>query len=338
VNGEGLGVGEKMKKDIFYVALCVMLFALVVPASAHAQPKKTARIGYLGSTAATSAADMKLFRMRLTELGYIEGQNIAIEYRAFDGKVERLQDLATEFIRLNPDVIVSVGNEATLALKNATTNIPIVMVSTSDAVQRGFVASLARSGGNVTGLSSPGPEINGKRLELLKEVLPKLSRVGYLWSSTTPVAATNFKETETAARALRLELLSLEANESSDIEKTFQTAARKRAGALLVESGAFMTAHQKQIIDFALKQRLPAMYGNVRYVEAGGLMTYASDRSEHYRRAADYVDKILKGTKPADIPVEQPTKFEFIINLKTAKQIVLTIPPTVLARADKLIR
>ena len=326
-----------MKKNFLCLIFGLLLPQVTLPAHAQ-QPKKAARIAYLGNTAATSAMDMKVFRARLAELGYIEGQNIIIQYRAFQGEVERLPNIVAEFVQLNPEVIVAVGNEATLALKNATADIPIVMVSTADAVKSGFVASLARPGGNITGLTSIGVDINGKRLELLKEILPKLSRVGYLWSSTIPVGATDLKETETAARALRVELLALEANESSDIEKVFQTVARKRAGALLVEAGAFMTAHQKQIIELALKHRLPTMYSNSRYVDAGGLMTYSLDRSEQYRRAADYVDKILKGTKPADMPIERPTKFAFVINLKTAKQIGLNIPQSVLFRADRVIR
>jgi putative tryptophan/tyrosine transport system substrate-binding protein len=326
-----------MRKNLITLALSVLLIALSLPATAQ-QPKKVARIGYLGNTAATSAIDMKAFHKRMSDLGYSEGQNITIEYRYFDGKVERLPELAAELIQLKPEVIVVVGNEAALAVKNVTKKIPVVMLSTSDAVTRGFVASLARPGGNITGLTSMGAEINGKRLELLKEIVPKLSRVGYLWSSTSPVAADNLKETETVARALRLEFFSLEAKVSADIEKVFQTVASKRADALLVEGGAFMTVHQKQIIELALKHRLPTMYPNARYVDAGGLMTYSGDRSEQYRRAADYVDKILKGTKPADIPVERPKKFELIINLKTAKQIGLTVPPNVLARADRVIR
>src|ERR1043166_980986 len=295
-----------MRNKFIFLALGALLFALCISAQAQ-QPKKPARIGYLGSTAATGAVDIKVFRARLTELGYAQGQNIALEYRTFDGNVERLPEVIAELIRLNPEVIVSVGNEATLALKNATSKVPVVMVSTADAVQRGFVASLARPGGNITGLTSLGVDLNGKRLEVLKEIFPKLSRVGYLWSSTTPVAATNLKQTEAAARGLHLELLSLEANDSSDIEKGFQTAARRRAGALFVEAGAFLTAHQKQIIALALKHRLPTMYPNTRYVDAGGLMGYGHDRSEQYRRAEDYGDKILKGTRPADIPVETTT-------------------------------
>ena len=327
-----------MKNEIAVLRLALCFLLLGPCFSVQAQPKKVARICYLGSTAATASIDFKVFRTRLTELGYIEGQNITIEYRTFDGKVERLPDVVAELIRLNPGVIVAVGNEATLALENATADIPIVMTSTNDAVQRGFVASLARPGRNVTGLTSTGADANGKRLELVKEIVPKLSRVGYLWSSTTPIAAINLKQTEPAARALHLDLLPLEANESSDLEEAFQTAVRKLAGALFVEAGAFFTAHQKQIIALALKHHLPAIYGNTRYVDIGGLMAYAVNRSEQYRRAADYVDKVLKGTKPTDLPVEQPTKFDFVINLKTAKQIGLTIPPNVLARADRVIK
>jgi putative ABC transport system substrate-binding protein len=281
---------------------------------------------------------MKVFRERLKDLGYIEGQNITIEYRYFDGKVERLPDLVGEMLRLNCEVIVAIGNEAVRALKNATKQTPIVMASTNDAVTSGFVASLAHPGGNITGLTNVGAQVYGKRLELLREVIPKLSRVGFLWSPTSPIAAANLKESDSVARALRLEFISLEAKESADIEKGFQVAVSKYAGALLVEAGAFVAAHRKQIIDLALKHRLPTMYPTTRYVEAGGLMAYGIDRSEQYRRAATYVDKVLKGAKPADLPVEQPMKFELVINLKTAKQIGLTIPPNVLARADRVIR
>jgi len=326
-----------MNKKIFCVALSALFLALNFPAQAQ-QPKKVARICYLGNTTSTSAIDMKLFRKRLSELGYIEGQNIAIEYRYFDGKVERLPELAAELVRLNCEVIVAIGNEAAGAAKKATKEIPIVMASTSDAVRSGLVASLARPGGNITGLTSMGSEIPGKRLEVLKEMIPKLSRVGFLWSPTSPVAADNLKETETVARSLRVEILSLEVKRPDDNERVFQAATNKRAEGLLVDGSGFFTANQKQIIDLAIKHRLPAMYPNTRSVEAGGLMTYAGDRSEQYRRAADYVDKILKGAKPADLPVERPKKFELVINLKAAKQIGLTIPPNVLARADKVIK
>jgi putative ABC transport system substrate-binding protein len=319
------------------LALCSLLVAPCFPVQAQ-QAKKVPCIGYLGNTASTAGLDMKVFRERLKDLGYIEGQNITIEYRYFDGKVERLPDLVGEMLRLNCEVIVAIGNEAVRALKNATKQTPIVMASTNDAVTSGFVASLAHPGGNITGLTNVGAQVYGKRLELLREVIPKLSRVGFLWSPTSPIAAANLKESDSVARALRLEFISLEAKESADIEKGFQVAVSKYAGALLVEAGAFVAAHRKQIIDLALKHRLPTMYPTTRYVEAGGLMAYGIDRSEQYRRAATYVDKVLKGAKPADLPVEQPMKFELVINLKTAKQIGLTIPPNVLARADRVIR
>ena len=318
-------------------ALPALLLATIHLAGAQ-QAKKVPRIGYLGNTTSTSAIDVKSFRERLSELGYIEGQNITIEYRYFDGKVERLPELTAELLRLKPEVIVVIGNEAIRALKNATAETPIVMVSTSDAVKRGFVASLARPGGNVTGLTDMGSEILGKRLELIQEIIPKLSRVGFLWSPTSPVATDNLKDAEIVARSLRVEILSLEVKESADNGKAFQAATNQRADALLIDGGAFFTAHQKQTIELAAKHRLPTMYPNARYVMAGGLMAYAGDRSEQYRGAAEYVDKILKGAKPAELPVQRPKKFELVINLKTANQIGLTIPPNVLARADKVIK
>ena len=322
------------------IGICLMTSVLLTAGSSTdaQQPKKVARIGYLGNTASTSATSMKPFRERLSELGYVEGQNITIEYRYFDGKVERLPELAAELVRLNCEVIVAIGNEAARATKNATKEIPLVMASTSDAVRSGLVASLARPGENITGLTSMGGETHGKRLELLKEIIPRLSRVGFLWSPTSPVAAGNLREIETVARHLRVGIQSLEVKTSDEIEGAFQAATNKRAEALLVDGSGFFTANQKQIIELAIKHRLPAMVPNTRSVEAGGLMTYAGDRSEQYRRAADYVDKILKGAKPADLPVERPKKFELVINLKTAKQIGLTIPPNVLARADRVIK
>jgi putative ABC transport system substrate-binding protein len=274
----------------------------------------------------------------LNELGYIEGQNITIEYRYFEGKFERLPEVANELLRLKPEVIVVVGNEAIRAIKNATKETPVVIVSANDAVKRGFVASLARPGGNITGLTSMGSVTLGKRLELLKKIIPSLFLVGFLWSPTSPVAADNLKDTQKIARSLRVEILSLEAKEPAQIDQAFQTASSKRADALMVDGGGFVTAHQRQIIELAVRHRLPTMYPNSRFVEAGGLLTYGGNRSEEFRRAANYVDKILKGTKPADIPVEQPTKFDLVINLKTAKQIGVAIPPNVLARADRVIR
>ena len=328
--------GQAVPK-ILCLSLAIAMLAAAPIAEAQ-QPKKLSRIGYLGNTARTSAISIKPFRERLNELGYIEGGNITIEYRYFDGKFERLPELANELLGLKPEVIVVVGNEAIRAIKNATKETPVVIVSANDAVNRGFIASLARPGGNITGLTSMGSVTLGKRLELLKEIVPSLSRVGFLWSPTSPVAVDNLKDIEIIARSLRVEILSLEAEEPAHIDQAFQAASRKRADALMIDGGGFVTAHQKQIIELAARHRLPTMYPNSRFVEAGGLLTYGGNRSEEYRRAADYVDKILKGTKPADLPAEQPTKFELVINLKTAKQIGLTIPPNVLARADKVIK
>jgi putative tryptophan/tyrosine transport system substrate-binding protein len=325
------------RKLVGSVALVLTLAMCGAVATAQ-QPAKIPRIGYLENTTALSAIDLKTFRERLRELGYIEGQNILIESRYWEGKVERLPDLAAELVRLNCDVILTSGTEVAEAAKNATKTIPIVMAFGADAVRRGVVADLAHPGGNVTGLTSIGDELFGKRLELLKEVIPKLSRVGFLWSSDWFGVEHTIKETETAARLLRIEIQSLEVKGASDFGPVFQAATRKRAQALLVSAGGFLSFHRKSIIELAVKNRLPAIYNNARYVEAGGLMTYAYDRAYNFRRAAEYVDKILKGTKPADLPVERPKKFEFVINLKAAKQIGLTIPPNVLARADRVIR
>lgn len=317
----------------------IAIFFLGTVSLADAQPaKKVARIGYLANTAATSAFSLTPFRERLRGLGYIEGQNLTSEYRYFEGKVERLPEIVAELIRLKCEVIVVLGNEAVAAAKNATKDIPIVVSNTNDPVRSGFVASLARPGGNVTGLSGFGGEINGERLELLKEIIPKLSRVGFLWSPTSPTAADNLQETEPAARFLHVGIESLELNGADDFERVFQAAVAKKVGALLVDGGGFVAAHQQEIIALAVKHRLPAIYSNSRYVDLGGLMSYNGDRSEQLRRAAELVDKILKGAKPADLPVERSKKFEFVVNLNAAKQIKLTIPPNVLTRADRVIR
>ena len=311
-------------------------FAYGLPVDA--QPKKIFRIAYLGTTSATSTFDLKPFHKRMSELGYTEGQNITIEYRYFDGKVERLPGLAAEMVRLRPEAIVVSGNEAILALKSATKDIPIVMVNVNEAVRSGFVASLAHPGGNITGLTSVGADILGKRLELLKEIIPKLARTGFLWSPSSPVAADHLNEIAAIARALKLQLLSLEAKDSADNERAFQTASSKRAEALLIDGGAFVAAHQAPLIELARKHKLPTIYPNTRYVEAGGLLTYSINRPEQFHRAADFVDKILKGAKPAELPVERPKKFDFQVNLRAAKEIGLTIPAAVLARADRVIR
>ena len=326
-----------MKRNVYGLTLCAMLLALSVAAEAQ-QPKKVARIGYLVDNAALSATDFKPFHDRMRELGYIEGTNIAYEPRYWDGKAARLPELAADLVRLNCSVIVAIGNEAAGAAKNATKEIPIVITNTNDAVRNGFVTSLARPGGNITGLTNLGGELYGKRLELLKEIIPKLARVGFLWASASLTALDNLKDSETAAPSLRIQIQSLEVQGQDDIERKIQSGAKLGVQALLVESSGFFTAHQSLLIEQVAKSRLPAMYGNTRYVEAGGLMTYSFDRKERFRRTAEYVDKILQGKKPADLPVERPSKLEFVINLKAAKQIGLTIPPNVLARADKVIR
>ena len=327
-----------MKRKITVLTLCAMLFALC--SSAHAQqPKKVPRIGYLSNTSPSAdSARYEAFRQGLRELGYVAGKNVVIEYRYTEGKSDRLPALAAELVRLRVDVIVTGGGATTRAAKEATTTIPIVFAQDGDPVASGFVASLARPGGNITGLSSFAPELNGKRLELLKEIVPKLSRVAVLGTSTVPGHARFLKETEPAAGALRLQLQFLDVRAPKDIETAFRAASKGRADGLLVLSGPVLTSHRTQVLDLAVESRLPAIYNFPEWVEAGGVMSYGVNLTDLFQRAATYVDKILKGAKPADIPVEQPTKFEFIINLKAAKQIGLTIPPNVLVRADRVIR
>ena len=329
-----------MKRKVSIWLPATVFLATVSLAEAQ-QPKKVARICYLGNAVSgRQAIYIKLFRERLREIGYVEGQNVAIEYRDFEGNVERLPGLAAELVGLSCDVIVTQGNEAAQAAKNATKTIPVVMAFGSDAVQLGIVADLAHPGGNVTGLTDMGAQLYGKRLEILKETIPKLSRVAFLWSPTNPDAGDILKEVESVGRFLRVGVQSLEVKGKGpdEIEGAFQAAAKGRANGLMLAGGAFFGFHEKQIIDMAGKYRLPAMYIVERFVEAGGLMSYGEDRSEMFRRAAEIVDKVLKGTKPADIPVERPKKFDFVINLKAAKQIGFTVPPEVLARASRIIR
>ena len=326
-----------MKNTVRLFAFTMTLAACVDAANAQ-QPKKLARVCYLGNTVTATAEMIKPFQQRLREIGYVEGQTLTIDYRYWEGKVERLQNLAAEFVRLNCDVIVTQGTEAAEAAKNATKTIPVVMAFGADAVKRGIVADLARPGANITGLTNIGAELYGKRLELLKETVPKSARVAFLWSPSNPAAEDELKEIETVARFLKVGIQSLEVKGPDDIEGVFQAATKKRAQALLLGSGGFFGAHRKRIVDLAAKNRLPAMYIAARFVEAGGLMSYGEDRSEMFRRAAEIVDKILKGTKPADIPVERPKKFDLVINLKAAKRIGLTVPPEVLARASRIIR
>jgi ABC-type uncharacterized transport system substrate-binding protein len=323
-----------MKIKITALTLSAMLFAPCSFAEAQ-QPGKIPRIGYLGGTA---TARIDAFRQGLRELGYVEGKNVVIESRFTEGKPDRLAALAAELVRLKVDVIVTAGSNPTRAAKEATATIPIVMAQDPDPVGNGFVASLARPGGNITGLSNLGPELSGKRLELLKEVVPRVKRVAVFGTSTFPGNAQILRETELAAGAFRLQLQYLDVLDPKNIETAFRAASKGRAEAVLVLAGPVFTSQRPQLADLAVKSRLPAIYYATEFVEDGGLMTYGANRSDLSRRAATYVDKILKGTKPADLPVEQPKKFEFIINLKAAKQIGLTIPPNVLARADKVIR
>ena len=328
-----------MKKKVIGLALSAMLFAPCSFAEAQ-QTGKVHRIGLLsagppGDTTYTPRHDA--FRQGLRQLGYVEGKNVIIEERFAEGKLDRQPALAAELVSSKAEVIVVGGATGVRATRQATSIVPIVMAFISDdPVQAGFVASLAQPGGNITGLTSISTELSGKRLELLKEAFPKISRVAYLRDPTNPATAP--AETEVAAQALKVKLQPLEAQSPGEFEKAFRSAVKGRADAIIIQSGGFFTTHQTRIINLAAKNRLPAMYTEQDYVLAGGLMAYATSIPDLYRRAATYVDKILKGAKPADLPVEQPTKFEFIINLKAAKQIGLTIPPSVLFQADKIIK
>lgn len=321
----------------FWFALYALAFALCFSAHAQQPAKKMPRIGYLSATSPQPRDEA--FRQGLRELGYVEGQTIAIEWRFAEGKRDRISPNAAELVRLNVDVIVTTGPSDTRAAKQATATIPIVMAQDSDPVGSGFVASLARPGGNITGLSNLASEISGKRLELLKEIVPRLSRVGVLETSIEPGTGQALKETELAAAAYKVQVEHLEIRDLKNLESSFDRAVRKaRPDALLVLPSVVFVVQRTQIAEIAAKNRLPAIYSRGEFVEAGGLMSYGVNINELWRRAATYVDKILKGAKPADLPVEQPTKFEFVINLKAAKQIGLTIPQSVLYRADRVIR
>ena len=325
------------KPKIICCTLCALLFALCVSVQAQ-QPKQVPRIGFLTTSPSTFPDRIEAFRQGLRELGYIEGKSIVIEWRYSEGKNDRLPALAAELVRLKVDVIVAGGPTIIVFLKEATSAIPIVMVYHTDPVGTGLVSSLARPGGNITGLSVLSPELGGKRLEILKEIVPKLSRVVVLGSSTLPGNAQILRETEFAAGALGLKLQFVDVLNPKNIETAFRRTVEWRADALLAQGSGILNTHRTQVADFAVKNRLPSMYYAAEFVEAGGLMFYGVDFADLFRRAATYVDKILKGAKPTDLPVEQPTKFELVINLKTAKQIGLTIPPNVLARADRVLR
>ncbi len=320
--------------------LMLFLFALLlIVLCLDADAQQIRKVGFLGAAdASANAARVEGFRQGLRELGYVEGKNISIEYRWAQGKPERLPALAAELVRLKVDVLVTAGPAATRPAKEATKTIPIVMAQDNDPVGSGFVASLARPKGNITGLSGLFPEMSGKRLELVKDIVPKLSRMAVLGTPDQPGLAQTLKETEVAARNFGVEIQLLYVENSNNLEAAFQAARKSHADAGLVLSSAVIFSQRPQIARLAVDNRLPIMFPQSEYVEDGGLMSYAPNYPDMFRRAAVYVDKILKGAKPADLPVEQPTKFELVINLKTAKQIGLTIPPNVLARADRVIK
>ena len=312
--------------------------AVIWPLAARAQGAgKTPRIGYLSAATRLSLRE-RSFLQALRELGYVEGKNILIEYRFAGGKFKRLPGLAAELVRLDVDVIVAVVTQASLAAKAATKTIPVVMLGVSDPVASGLVTGLARAGGNITGTSSQTAEVSGKSLELLKEIVPKLSRVAVLWNPANVIfQAQLLKATERAAGVLGLQLREFGARNADELDRAFAAISNARVGALMVLGDPTLAGEKTRIIDFAAKQRLPAIYGVEDHADAGGLMTYGPDMNGQFQRGAVYVDKILKGAKPADLPVEQPTKFDLVINLTTAKALGVVIPPTLLARADKVI-
>jgi putative ABC transport system substrate-binding protein len=329
-----------MSKKVVGLAICAVLLTLSLPAEAQ-QPKKVPRIGFLSPQSPSDPRIQRFreaFRQGLRERGWVEGQNIVIEYRWAEGRTERIADLASELVSLKLDVIVAATTPAVQAAKQATGMIPIVMAVAADPVGTGFVASIARPGGNITGLSMMAPELVGKQMELLKELVPKISRVALLWNPANVANPPQLPHAQDAARALGVRLQSLEARGPSEIDSAFVAMTKERAGAVIVLVDAMFADHRTRIADLTAKSRRPAVYGLTDHAEAGGLMAYGANLADMYRRAATYVDKILKGTKPADLPVEQPTKFELIINLKAAKQIGLEIPQSVLYRADKVIK
>ena len=327
-----------MEKIVFHFSLGAMLLALCLPAQAQ-QTKKVPRIGFLSGFSSSDNPDrIDAFRQGLREIGYIEGQNITIEYRWAERKFDRLPNLAAELVTLRVDIAVTHGEAAIRALKQATNTVPIVVAVTGDLVVTGHAASLARPEGNITGLVDTSPDLSGKRLELLKEIVPRVSRIAVLWNGANPVKVLDFKETEMAAHAFALKLQSLEVRAPEDFESRFKTATTHGSGALVVLQDALTISNARAIVEFATKNRLPAMYGSSEFVHVGGFMSYAANFPDLFRRAATYVDKILKGSKPADLPVEQPTKFELVVNVKAAKKIGLTLSPDFLARANKVIK
>jgi putative ABC transport system substrate-binding protein len=324
-----------MSKSVFRFTLCAILFALCLPVQAQ-QAGKIPQIGFLEGASVATSQGIDPFLQGLRERGYVNGQNIIVEVRSIEGKPDRIPDIVTEFINRKVDVIFTPVTEGALAAKKATATIPVVVVA-GDPVGSGLVTSLARPGGNVTGLSA-FVELGGKRLEILKDTVPSLNRAALFWNPARTLHEFQHKDIEVAAGVLGVKLQSIQVFGPEDFENGFKSAIRGRAGALLVLRSPMLVAHRKQFLKLAGDTRLPAIYDDRNFVEPGGLMSYGPDRVDLFRRAAIYVDKILKGAKPADLPVEQPMKFEFVINLKTAKQIGLTIPPNVLVRADRVIR
>jgi len=327
------------KRKLGCFALSVMLIALGFPAEAQ-QPKKIARIGYFfASTPAATTYNIEAFRQGMRELGHVEGKTFVLELRYGEGRAERFPEIARELVGLKLDMIVAATDVVIAAVKRETQTIPIIMASSNDPVATGLVASLARPGGNVTGLSIISPELSGKRLELAGEVVTGLSRVAFLWNPDVRGGVLDYNQTDAAARSLGLQLQSVEVSRSEDLDRALSAITKERAQALIVPpSNPVAFGNRDRIASFAQKNKLPSVYAQREYVDAGGLMSYGPSIPDMHRRAATYVDKILKGTKPADLPVEQPRKFELVINLKTAKQIGLTIPQSILFRADKMIK
>jgi putative tryptophan/tyrosine transport system substrate-binding protein len=328
---------KHMRNIVVGLTLCVMLLAVCLSGEAQ-QPKKIPRVGFLWDSPAVFPTAINGFRQGLRDLGWIEGQNIILEHRWTDGRFDRLPALAEELVRLNVNVIVAPTSIYAEAAKRATSTIPIVFVSHADPIGSGHVVSLARPGGNITGLSLMMTETNVKGLELLKEVVHGLSRVAVLWNAATPSHVPGLSAVEIAGRALDLAIQRLAVHNAAEFDSAFSAIIRERAGGVLVLSTPLFIAGAKRLAELAIRHKLPTMFGPREHAEAGGLMSYSPDRADLFRRGAIYVDKILKGAKPADLPVQQPTKFELVINLKTAKQIGLTIPPNILARADRVIR
>jgi len=319
----------------------VVITLLLMPLAAHAQPAaKVPRIGLIfGNNPAASAPLYEAFKQGLQEHGYVEGQSVVVERRYGEGRTERLAEVAAELVRMKVDVIVAGTDQAIAAVKRQTRTIPIVMVVSTDPVGTGFVASLARPAGNITGLSTMSPELGGKRLEILKEAIPELSRVAVIWNPDVRGNLLDYKQLEEPARALRLQLQSLEVSHAADLAPAFTAIASARSQAVIVITpNPVVRVNQVQLVSLAQKNRLPSMYGIQEYVDGGGLMAYGIRSTALFRRAATYVDKIMKGAKPGDLPIEQPTKFELVINLRTAKAIGLTIPQSLLQRADHVIQ